>query len=100
MVVFCGDIQWVCLLDTGVYASAITKDLGTSVACFCVTIFTVSHTAYEMYKWTAVSNEQLNVNGEDINLSEAVEYLGVYLDSLKQHILYKCRMAMFNIHQI
>ena len=46
---------------------------------------------------------QLKVNNENINFSGAIKYLGVYLDSqlnLKQHIGYKCRMAMFNIHRI
>ena len=47
-------------------------------------------------------SDSLKVNSEDINLSEAIKYLWVYLDSqlsLKQHISYKCRMTMFNMHR-
>ena len=45
----------------------------------------------------------LEVNGEVVNSSINIKYLGVYLDNelnIKQHITYKCKFAMPNIHQI
>ena len=46
------------------------------------------------------TNNQINVNGEQILRSQLTRYLGAYLDSalnFKQHIKIKCKAAMLNL---
>ena len=47
--------------------------------------------------------KSINVNGEDIERSNSIKYLGAALDAnlkLKQHIANKCRTAMYNLQRI
>lgn len=46
---------------------------------------------------------ELNVNGDMVQQSNVVKYLGVYIDqtlSLKQHIISKCKTAMWQLSRI
>ena len=47
--------------------------------------------------------KSLNINNTDIKLADKIKYLGVLLDrqlNLKQHITFKCQIAMLNIQCI
>ena len=49
------------------------------------------------------SSRSLNVNGEQVDVSDEIKYLGVHLDknlTLKHHITLVCRKAMWNIQRI
>ena len=47
--------------------------------------------------------KELNINQENVQLTDTIKYLGVWLDkqlNLKHHIVTKCRTAIYNIHRI
>ena len=47
--------------------------------------------------------KQININSENIARSEAIKYLGAWIDSnlsFKKHITKRCKMAMWNLHKL
>ena len=47
--------------------------------------------------------KQININSENIIMSETIKYLGAWIDSnlsFKKHITERCKMAMWNLHKL
>ena len=48
-------------------------------------------------------SKQININSENITKSEAIKYLGAWIDSnfsFKKHITERCKMAKWNLHKL
>ena len=49
------------------------------------------------------NTKQININNENITMSETIKYLGAWIDSnlsFRKHIMERCKNAMWNLHKL